>query len=97
MSKVIKEISKYLSMYESVEKVLLFGSRARGDNKERSDIDIAIFGEVKEEDCAKISFYFQEEVSTLLKIDCVYTCMLDKKGKFFENIIKEGVVIYERK
>ena len=28
----------------SVKKVILFGSRARGDNTERSDIDIAVYG-----------------------------------------------------
>ena len=28
----------------NAEKILLFGSRARGDNHERSDIDLAIYG-----------------------------------------------------
>lgn len=27
-----------------LEKVVLFGSRARGTNRERSDIDLAVFG-----------------------------------------------------
>ena len=26
------------------DKIVLFGSRARGDHKERSDIDLAIYG-----------------------------------------------------
>ncbi len=30
-------------------KVILFGSRARGDNRERSDIDIAVYGVSKKQ------------------------------------------------
>lgn len=40
---IIREI-KDLAIECGVEKVILFGSRARGDNKERSDIDLAIEG-----------------------------------------------------
>ena len=40
---IISEI-KDLAIKCGVEKVILFGSRARGDNKERSDIDLAIEG-----------------------------------------------------
>ena len=38
--RVIRDICKK----HSVEKVILFGSRARGTNTERSDIDIAVYG-----------------------------------------------------
>ena len=41
--RVIKDISKFAKKY-SIEKVILFGSRARGTNTERSDIDIAVYG-----------------------------------------------------
>lgn len=30
--------------YLSITKIVLFGSRARGTNTERSDIDIAVYG-----------------------------------------------------
>ena len=33
-----------LAKEHCVEKVILFGSRARGDFKERSDIDLAFYG-----------------------------------------------------
>ncbi|MFI3167578.1 MAG: nucleotidyltransferase domain-containing protein [Bacillota bacterium] len=97
MIEVIGEIAEYLSCFKGVEKVLLFGSRARGDNKERSDIDIAVFGELSQGDCGEICYYFSEEVNTLLKIDCVFVKNIDISGKFFESIKREGVVIYERK
>lgn len=41
--KVIDEICNFAKEYE-LKRVILFGSRARGDYKERSDIDIAFQG-----------------------------------------------------
>jgi hypothetical protein len=41
--KVLQEIIQ-LAKKNCVEKVILFGSRARGDYKERSDIDLAFCG-----------------------------------------------------
>ena len=40
---VIREIQDLAQKYE-VNKVVLFGSRARGDFKEKSDIDLAVEG-----------------------------------------------------
>ena len=51
----------------NITKVLLFGSRARGDYKERSDIDLAVIG-------GKVELFaitVDEETSTLLKYDVV--------------------------
>ena len=45
--KNIDKLLKIISKYKDIEKVILFGSRARGDNNERADIDIAI-------DCPKM-------------------------------------------
>lgn len=41
--KVIEEIKAFAVKYD-IQKVILFGSRARGDYRERSDIDLAIKG-----------------------------------------------------
>lgn len=43
ISKVYKEIEQYGRAF-SVKKIVLFGSRARGTNTEKSDIDLAVFG-----------------------------------------------------
>lgn len=42
-SDVIEEILRILSSYPEVEKAKVFGSRAKGNYKRYSDIDIAIF------------------------------------------------------
>ena len=46
--RVLKDISAFAKKY-SINKVILFGSRAKGTARERSDIDIAVSG-VKEFD-----------------------------------------------
>jgi predicted nucleotidyltransferase len=43
--KQLQEIKEILASYESVDKAVLFGSRAIDTYKEASDVDIAIKGE----------------------------------------------------
>lgn len=42
---VIEEIRTFARLHE-IEQVLLFGSRARGDFRRTSDIDLAVRGEI---------------------------------------------------
>lgn len=63
---VIREIQEFAKKYQ-VKKVILFGSRARGDFKEKSDIDLAVKGG----DFARFSLDVNEETTTLLKFDII--------------------------
>lgn len=74
-----------------LKKVILFGSRARGDNRERSDIDLAISGGNTTEFIANAD----DEVWTLLMFDIVD---LDKpvQAELLAEIERDGVVIYEK-
>jgi predicted nucleotidyltransferase len=78
----------------NLNKVVLFGSRARGDNKPRSDIDIAIWMDGNSFDKANVLNEI-EEIETLLKIDLV---IIDDntENELLNSIINEGVLIYER-
>ncbi len=77
----------------NAEKLLLFGSRARGDNRERSDIDLAIYG-MPEENRAR--FWFDiDDLPTLLKFDLVHVTDLTD-AELVENIEKDGVILYEK-
>lgn len=75
----------------SITKVILFGSRARGTNTERSDIDIAVYGGDFD------SFYWdiKENVHSLLMFDVV-----EVDAGISEELQKEldrdGIVIYEK-
>ena len=42
---IINEIIEIFKKYEEVENAKIFGSRARGNHRKGSDIDIALFGE----------------------------------------------------
>ena len=63
---VIEEIRNLAQKYD-IEKVILFGSRARGDFRRTSDIDIAVTGG----DFARFALDVDEETSTLLEYDIV--------------------------
>lgn len=94
--KLKNELEAIFSRYTEVEKVLLFGSRARGDNKYNSDIDLCIFGEgVTHLTLAKINMDINE-LNTCLSFDILSINELIKE-ELIENILKEGVVIYNEK
>ena len=75
----------------AVERVVLFGSRARGDNRERSDIDLAVFG--LPPSLASRFRQALEDLPTLLSFDLV--CVDERTAPaLLENISREGVTLY---
>ena len=72
-----------------VKKLILFGSRARGTNRERSDIDLAISGG----DFFKFAEAV-EELATLLSFDVVN--LDDALAEDFKaEINRDGIILYE--
>lgn len=87
---VLSSLIETATIY-NIEKIALFGSRARGDYKDRSDIDIAVYGGNTEE----FGIDIEEKVPTLLMFDVVDMNKPVQK-ELIESIEKEGVVIYEK-
>ena len=87
---VLDEINVLAQKYH-VQKVILFGSRARGDFKRTSDIDLAVKGGEFE----RFALDVNEETSTLLEYDIVD---LDRnpQTELLESIEREGIVLYEK-
>lgn len=88
--KIVNQIKRIGDEYAEVRKISLFGSRARGDYSERSDIDLAVyfFDEINYDVIGKI-----EELETLLKLDV--TIMNDRLSeRFINSIKKEEMIIY---
>lgn len=86
---VLDEIRGLARQY-GIEKVILFGSRARGDFSRISDIDLAVQGG----DCVGFALDLEEKTSTLSTFDVVDLTNCTRK-EFADTIRKEGIVIYK--
>ena len=80
-----------LARQYGIEKLILFGSRARGDNKERSDIDLAVSGG----NISAFAAAVDEDLPTLLLFDVVnLDAPVDEE--LLQSIEREGIVLYEK-
>lgn len=87
---VLHEICR-MAEKNRLERVILFGSRARGDFSRASDIDLAVLGG----DIVNFALDVEEDTQTLLEFDVIDLSKLSRGG-FAETIQKEGVVLYEK-
>lgn len=91
---ILDQIAQRAKCYD-IDKIILFGSRARGDNKPKSDIDIAVYGSLTHREEAAYDDYVKDEIETLLKFDIVFVNE-NTSAELIKNIEKDGVVIYEK-
>lgn len=87
---IVEELCVFARKY-SIVKIVLFGSRARGTNTERSDVDIAVYGGDFD------GFYWDvhENVDSLLMFDLVQAdAPISEELKL--EIKKDGILIYEK-
>lgn len=87
---VIESI-RTLARRNGVCEVILFGSRARGDNSARSDIDLAASGG----DVAKFALDVDEETPTLLSYDVVDLDRPVRQG-LIQDIRHDGEILFEQ-
>ena len=89
---IFRQIADFARIY-GVDKIVLFGSRARKTKRPKSDIDIAVYG------CKNFrDFYFDinEKVDTLLTFDIVNMDEENISKDLLSEIKRDGVVIYEK-
>lgn len=88
--RLVREICNFAEA-ANITKVVLFGSRARRTNTQRSDIDLAIYGGDFD------SFYWniKEKAHSLLMFDMVN---VDEgiSSALREEIERDGIVLYEK-
>lgn len=80
-----------LAVSSGASRLVLFGSRARGDNHPRSDIDLAVWGLTFPQSLHLAGEL--EELPTLLKFDLV-SVGPDTNPELLAAIRKDGVTLY---
>jgi len=92
----LKQILDVLAQYPNVEKAVIFGSRAIGNNREASDVDIAIMGKKADFNLAgKIKSHLEDDTYLPYFFDIIsYNDITSKEIK--QHIQKYGKVIYEK-
>jgi predicted nucleotidyltransferase len=82
------------SKYPSVEKVIVYGSRARGDYRKGSDIDLTMIGNITDDE----RFHIAAEIDALpmpyLFDISIFTKI--KNENLIEHIKNVGQVFYEK-
>ena len=95
MEELFDKIRLMTKKYPDIYKIILFGSRARGDFRENSDIDLAIFS-TDSSNLVVANFIDDiENLSTLYKFDIIFIDS-NVNEKLIDSIKKDGVVIMER-
>ena len=89
--KQVIELSKQLVQPASI---VVFGSRARGDQTHGSDIDIAIKGVQDDTGWAKLASILEEHGQTLYAFDMVRYEQVSPAMQ--ANIDREGICVYEQ-
>lgn len=89
---IIQAVTDISKKFLNPSKIILFGSRAKENNREHSDFDFAL-------DCDRPSLSVErrineeiEKISGLFKVDIIYLGSVDKEFK--EIVIKTGKIVY---
>ncbi|WP_400232316.1 nucleotidyltransferase family protein [Methanomethylophilus alvi] len=87
---VLPLVSKY-----HIEKVWLFGSRARGTEHESSDFDVCILP--SEQFSFSDHYYFEKELSEILNSEVhVMTrgALESEHDQFYNNVVRDEILVY---
>lgn len=92
----LEQMIEIFSGFEDIEKAVLFGSRAKGNFKNGSDIDIVLFGsELKYETVLSVSFMLNEECNLPYHFDIVDNNTIEN-DELKAHIQRVGKVIYSK-
>lgn len=88
----IEKINSVFANYGEIDKVILYGSRAKGNYQNSSDIDLSIVGEIDLDKILKI----ETKLDDLLLPYQIDLCVLKKieNSDLLDHINRVGVVFY---
>lgn len=89
------EILKIIDGCSTIDEVIIYGSRAKGNYREGSDIDITLKGNVSQEDDSKLWHELEESYIPYLFDISIYNNLGSESLK--EHIDRVGKTFYKRK
>src|SRR5687767_125594 len=96
VDKDINEIKSCLRIFPEVEIGLIFGSRARGDFKNGSDVDLALKGaRINFKIISRISCMLNEETNMPYHFDVVNYSEIESKDLKLQ-IDRAGIILYQK-
>jgi predicted nucleotidyltransferase len=96
---VIELVKKYTDVIRkkfNVNKVVLYGSYSRGDQKEWSDIDVAVFINKKEGDILTNEFNLyklRRDIDS--RIEPIILDEENDESGFAQEVLKSGIIVYQ--
>lgn len=97
----VEELARRIAREYDPEKIILFGSLARGDDHELSDIDMVVIKKTEKRFLERIDDVLLLN-DTEMCLECfVYTPeefakMIEEENPFIEDVLESGVVMYEK-
>lgn len=93
---LIEKIGHVFAAYPQVEEVMIYGSRAKGNFRPNSDVDLAFRGrELNRSILGQIRIDLEEDLPTLLSFDVLWLDELKHEG-LLDHIARVGQVFYKK-
>ncbi|RKY97892.1 MAG: nucleotidyltransferase domain-containing protein [Candidatus Hydrothermota bacterium] len=100
---IIKEIVERLKKVPEVKKIIVFGSRARGDYSEESDIDLLVIGDFKGRiidrqvrlDQKLRDIHEKVAIDLFPLSDDEIKTLIDAGSLFWKEVLQTGITVYE--
>jgi predicted nucleotidyltransferase len=92
MKDIQKMLHPFVEKFGKINQVILFGSRAKGDRQDDSDIDLAIDADIDITQWVQMLLYLDELLN--YRVDLVW--MQHASEHLWERVRREGIILYER-
>jgi predicted nucleotidyltransferase len=93
---ILRQIGDQAALYPEIEALVLYGSRARGDYRPSSDIDLAVVAEHMPSRRFSEFWNALDDLPIIFKIDTLHMQRLSDQN-LKKQILSQGIKLYQRK